>query len=287
MIIEIPKSAGKTDVLQLADLPKIDYSVDKTLSERRAIYGFEQDNFKYEFVLSQKAEPTDRIFVLFSGDAMRSKYDPPVFQRWSWADKFPGHCIYISDPTLHLSKHMGLAWYSGTAKHEPMQVISTLVREIADKLGVDPSKVVSYGSSGGGFAALRFTSFFPEAGAVAVNPQTDITKYEYKSVERYLKVCLKLEERQPALEKYPEKLSLLELSEKLGQARIVYIQNRMDEHHYIQHFLPFVQKMGLSEDAAYANDRFTTILFEHEGGHTKAETSEVFTKAMSVVTTWD
>ena len=286
MLIEVPRFAGKTDIVQLADLPKVNYDTDKSLSNRKAVYTFHRDSFKYEFVLNRSETNSNRIFVLFSGDAMRSKYDPPVFQRWSWADKFPGHCVYVSDPSLYLHSRLGLAWYSGTAQHEPMSVISDLIREIAGKLNVNFSNIVSYGSSGGGFAALRFATFFSEAGVVAVNPQTDITNYSYKTVEQYLKICLKIEDRNEALRKFPGKLSLLKQVDKLANSRIVYVQNRLDEHHHMSHFLPFMQELGLSEENGYSSDKLTSIIFEHEGGHIKAETSEVFTKAMSIVSSW-
>ena len=286
MLIEIPKQSGKTGMLQLSDLPQVNYDSDKSLSNRRAIYSFERDKFKYEFILSKNLERSDRLFILFSGDAVRSQYDPPIFQRWSWADKFPGHCLYISDPSLHLHSRLGLAWYAGTKKHEPMQVISELVSEIAQKLEVDVSKVISYGSSGGGFAALRFGAFHRGSSVVTVNPQTDVTKYDITKVTRYLKICFKVDDFDLALKTWPEKLSILNLADKLIDTKIVYIQNRLDDRHYGIHFLPFAEKMGLSESNGFESEKIKTIIFEHEGGHTKAETSEVFTQAMSIVTSW-
>ena len=84
---------------------------------------------------------------------------------------------------------MGLAWYVGTSDHDHFDVIGEIIVSFADKLGIKHKDIVSYGSSGGGFAAIRLSLFLPSITAIAINPQTEITQYERKNVEKYLEVC--------------------------------------------------------------------------------------------------
>ena len=78
-------------------------------------------------------------------------------------------------------------------------------------------------------------------------------------------------------------MDLMHHVEQLKDRNIVLIQNTLDTHHYEKHYKPFCAAMGVSADANINEGRFRRILFEHEGGHSKAETPEVFDLAMRIV----
>ena len=71
------------------------------------------------------------LFVMLSAAIDRSKQTLPVFNRWTWADKFPGHVLYVADPTLELHDDMILGWYIGTAEHDASEELSKLIRRFA------------------------------------------------------------------------------------------------------------------------------------------------------------
>lgn len=233
---KLPKASGKTAIRDLVSLPQKVFEGKLNNISSEALYTTEYKGLKYEFLWKPKPQVQNKIFVLFSGDAVRKKNDPPVFQRWSWANFFPGHVIYFSDPSLHLNPKLGLAWYAGTDKQDPLKKIASIVSGIADELNIVEENIVSYGSSGGGFAALRFSLFLKKISVICINPQVDITRYEKKSVEFYLKNCFNLASREEALEKYPERVSLLHHVESLSSKKIIYIQNLLDHHHYNEHY---------------------------------------------------
>ncbi|WP_218240971.1 hypothetical protein, partial [Pseudomonas sp. 2822-17] len=64
-------------------------TIPKALQE--GLYTYKYEGFEYDFLYKPSQEK--RLFVLLSGSANRSKFTPPVFQRWSWAEYFPGHCL--------------------------------------------------------------------------------------------------------------------------------------------------------------------------------------------------
>ncbi|WGL16402.1 hypothetical protein PVT68_16755 [Microbulbifer bruguierae] len=280
-VVSVPKTMGKTGVKDLAEVTRHTFEGVLLDEFNEGLYTTEIDGFNYDFFWKPKKSTQDRLFVLFSGDALRSKNDPPVFQRWSWADHFPGHVVYFSDPSLYLSPKLGLAWYAGTKNHDPMVNIAEILGKICTQLDLDSNQLVSYGSSGGGFAALRLGLFLPEISTICINPQVDITKYGKNLVERYLRTCLELEDRAEALELYPDRINLIENIDKLAKNRIIYVQNVLDEDHYEIHFKLF--RDALTTSSEYSDKRFSEVFFSHGEGHKAAETTEAFNKAISLL----
>lgn len=271
----IPRGSLKNPASDLKNMPRLSYKTTGDLINIPALYKHHAGGHIYDFLFSPNAG-TKKLFVLFSGDAMRKKYDPPVFQRWKWAEAFPGHCLYISDPALYLDEKLGLAWYAGNKDFDPMTVISRLITDIATTMGVPADGIVTYGSSGGGFAALRALTFLPQATAVPVNPQTDITQYEFKNVERYTEIAFGTRDRGEALKLAP-RLSLFNAMNVLRSRRIIYMQNSTDTHHLNEHFIPFRDMLG--PDAK----NFEAIIFDVDGGHGAAEPQEAFDRAMKII----
>lgn len=247
------------------------------------MFRFDREGFRFDLLWAPKPG-AQMLFVLFSGDALREKFDPPVFQRWSWAPAFPGHCLYVADPSIHLDETLGLAWYAGTKDFDPAPTIAATVREFADAVGVPLRSVVSYGSSGGGFAALRLLGFLPDMAAVAVNPQIVVTLYRWRHVEKYLSLCFGIDSRDDALRLFPERLSVLHYLPEIRNRRITYIQNTHDHYHLQDHFALFCSTLGVSADENPHDGSFRRLLFADERGHGGAEPEQLFRRAMAIMT---
>lgn len=269
--------ATKTGISALAQLPRVDYrSADDVRLNEPALYQCQRDGLTYDFIVSPAAHPSNELFLLFSGNMDREKMQPPVFQRWSWAKKFAGHCLFFSDPTLHLGTDFGLSWYCGTTTTDPMPVIAELALGIAGRLGIAPANLLAYGSSGGGFAALRLATLVPELSVVVINPQTDVTRYRPRLVQAYLNSCLGGIAPEEALQRFPRRFSIIENIDLLRNTRILYYQNRKDRFHINHHMRPFAKRMRLKAENDYTTRRCKLIMFDKEGGHSAAETEEIF-----------
>jgi hypothetical protein len=103
-------------------------------------------------------------------------------------------------------------------------------------------RVVAWGGSGGGFAAIRIARDVPNAIALVWNPQTNIAKYSRVFVDRYRRIAF------PAIaaagpipsdgEQFP---SLCTEAFREGyQGRIVYLQESTDWH-VDAHLKPFLE----------------------------------------------
>lgn len=277
------KKSGKVGITELGHIERKNYEP-RNLSNSSIIYSTEEGGLKYEFLLRPKKK-SSLLFVLFSGDAIRKKYQPPVFQRWTWSKYFPGHCVYFSDPVLHLNPRIGLGWYSGTKESDTLAKIARIVSEIASHFKVDATNIVSYGSSGGGFAALRFTSLMGQGISICINPQITTYKYLPRHFNKYVEVCYPGMIAKEVIEKYQSRLNLIVLWEKMRSQRIIYIQNLNDIHHVEEHYKPFCASIGEDKPLEQSSSlsSFNKVLFSDPRGHAKAESAEEFKRAMQIL----
>lgn len=267
----MPKNSGKLGLSKLGDIPS--YNFENSLASHPALYNVNYDKAKLDFLWYPSLSHSKKLFVLFSGDIQREKNTPPVFQRWSWAPFFPGNCIYIADPTLNLSDSLSLGWYCGDKQYDPLQYIGKLVEKVCDVKNISYDNVVSYGSSGGGFAALRLIRDFPFTQAVAINPQTEIKRYHRGKVKHYLSECFQGLSEEVVFDSYKERLNLVECCNGFDGKKIIYAQNTQDVFHLDNHARPFMEKLRSSIKCEVVD-----LHFSSEGGHAKAENQDVFEK---------
>lgn len=271
----VPTGLSKVSAERLDQVPRLDMDWPELPRPLvRGIYSFATDDFEYDFLFSRG--DNDRLFVFLSGDAPRHKFQPPVFQRWSWAKTVPGHFLAISDPTLKLSDDIGLGWYIGTQDCDPTETLVALIAKVAASVGVTAQDIYFYGSSGGGFAALHLAARTPESTAIAINPQIVVTDYASRGVQRFLDRHFGGLNPSEAIRAYPNRFSVLprcgELSERNN---VLYVQNTLDDHHLKTHFKPFAAGAGLSESNGHRTKRAEVMFFEEPAGHSKAEPREM------------
>lgn len=278
----VPSVATKAGAKELSSYKRMDFGPGVvSRNDAGVLFSREHDGVEYDFAFVKKPK-AKRLFVLFCGAADRKKIDPPVFQRWKWADRFPGHVLYVSDPALKLSKGLGLAWYIGTKETDYMPFIKETILELAEYLKLSERQVVSYGSSGGGFAALRLLDFMPQMTAVAINPQIKIAKYNRHLVNLYLKTCQESQVDDFDFEKNARRFDLAAIP-RSDNSRMIICQNVRDEFHYHNHFKDYCATLGISSEHSVSTTNVHTILFEDDGGHVRAETSELFTRIMNLI----
>jgi hypothetical protein len=282
---QIPRSTNKISLSSINDVPRVELSQLTEYSPNEATLYYENvGRYRVDY-LWQPNLSFSRLFVFFSGDAMRAKNDPPVFQRWSWSKYFPGSCLYISDPSLYLSKNIGLGWYSGTADFDPLNSIYNRIINIMEFLGIDEDRVIAYGSSGGGFASLRLSSISKDFRAIVINPQIRLKDYGTGcSTDRYTKLCFNGLDRFGVAELFPKRFDIIESLNDLITKKIIYIQNKLDEHHFSCHYKAFCASMGVKAEENLSTGNFRSIIYEHPNGHLATEPPEAFQKAIDIIT---
>lgn len=173
--------------------------------------------------------------VTFSGTASAKVQHVPAWAGDGSSRGLGMNRVLISDPTIKLSTDLRLAWYGGSAQQPALQdEIATLL----DDLHLESERMLLFGPSGGGFAALTQATLLPETTALVSNPQTDVTRYTRAAVDRYLTTAWQIHARDEDTV-LPFRHEVVSLYAREGSSRTVYLQNAGDADHIEKHYAPF------------------------------------------------
>ncbi|MDU0479757.1 hypothetical protein QVA66_10980 [Staphylococcus chromogenes] len=151
----------------------------------------------------------------------------------------------FADPAMQASPELDGAWYIHP-EYDFIQHIARVVVTEAERLEIDPARILFYGSSLGAFGAIACAAHIPGARAIADVPQIDVENWEDRHValiEEYI-----LGEKFSAFrQKYPERLNLhsrLEFAGRIPQIRLT--TNPLDSSYQDQlDFFQFAQESNL------------------------------------------
>jgi len=212
--------------------------------------------------------------VIFHAALSKPDVTLPMFTGSKVTQDGPVNRIYVSDPGLYSDPALTLAWYAG-ANGLPLQtILPGIIRKLVEDAG--GSRLMFFGASGGGFAAMYYSRLFPESLAVAINPQTILREFPSYTLRQYTEkafpgvaqahvldrvICSDL--REPYAESFPN--------------HVLYVQNTRDDHTE-KHLDPFWAAVG-------GNDRLHVKLGNWGDGHVPPPTDEIREIIASVTTT--
>ncbi len=238
------------------------------------------------FPIYAKPSTEKRLFILLSGAASSRNVDKfPNFNRWSWADQFPGTVLCIADPTLAADSNLLLGWYVGTTEINVSTELVKLVRRISEALDIKRKNIIFYGSSGGGFAAMMLAPLLGEgATAIAINPQTRIIKYNKSMVDYFLATCFTGVSSEQTERIYLRRLSAIHAwnSDAALSTRLLLIQNAHDSHHYRSHFRPMLDALCIPENDTTDDGRIRTLTFEDQRGHSGVDSLKTLPEILAM-----
>ncbi|TLP92375.1 hypothetical protein FEF26_14780 [Nesterenkonia salmonea] len=265
--------AKKTSASKLANVARSAWNAGQSLDPHERVLYTDVDSAgeKYDFIFVPKEE-SKRLVVFFSGDANRHRFDPPVFQRWSWSSKFPAHCLFFSDPALYHEESLGLAWYSGKPDGDYLDHIWSIVGQIAAKFSIDAEIIFSYASSGGGLPALRSPRYFPNINVIAINPRVSLWRHPTKWVSRFSNAIYGVKDLHEVAREERHKFTALDHDVLDNLGHMFLAQNVLDETYHQNHFLPLVEFINSSPNA----HKLRTHTFESDAGHAGAEDRATF-----------
>ena len=181
---------------------------------------------------------TDSLIVWFNASINRAAKPIPAFTGMLSRFRKVAHQICIADPVLHRHPELRHSWYIGDQAVDLQTAVSSFLKSLAAKLGV--SRTILVGGSAGGFAALFHALHLPDSCAVALQPQTNISRHVY--FKTYLQTCWG-EQAQAALEARAV-TDLCDAYGRGGGANVVYLQGMGDHVHYWNHCLPFMEAVN-------------------------------------------
>lgn len=227
------------------------------------------------------------LFVMMPSAIDRQKMVLPAFNRWTWAVKgvFPGSVLCVSDPTLDLHEELMLGWCLGDRKHCATTELAEFVTKLARSKGIPNEKIVIYGSSAGGFAALALSACIEGSVAVAINAQTDALSYNIaKQVELVTRKCFPGMSERAVRRKFSDRVNMTSRWGKVNSSRAFLVQNILDAHHYEVHFKPIWEALGgdPNQEGISNAGRHVAWVYRQEGGHVP-ETIEMTQKIIEML----
>lgn len=209
------------------------------------VYRVKDDGGEIEFFWSGERGARKRsVLVNFGGAVTNRKIKtPPFFSGLGISKEMDLPILSFSDPTLKLDDEINLAWYAGNECQENLpDKIAKILDGLARRLDM---KLVLFGGSGGGFACLVVSLYMQCPASILVwNPQTSISKYSKRFVEKYLEVAfpnVKVEDVEGGCLAALENAGVLHRVKKKNfndRVKIVYLQNLSDAHTQ-RHCAPF------------------------------------------------
>jgi len=188
---------------------------------------------------------TSETTIFFFHGAIERHFTLPVLSGLGISGGLHANRVFISDPSLALDYDLLLAWYAGNFKQPDLQQsLVRILKKIATSL--QSKRVVFFGGSGGGFAALYFASHFSNSLALVFNPQTNIAKYSKRAVKDFTKKAFKVDTNDSdPVSQLPSKVisDLCEVYKTPRNTKIAYLQNLNDQTHIESHLLPFATEM--------------------------------------------
>jgi hypothetical protein len=211
------------------------------------------------------------LFVMMPSAIDRNKTVLPAFHRWTWVLEglFPGNALCIADPTLELNEDLRVGWLIGNREKCATRELAELVGNLATSKRIPNEKIVIYGSSAGGFAALALAAYIEGATAVAINAQTDVLSYyPQKPVSLIRKYCFGNLSKKEIRRDFSDRVDMSQLWRCVSKSRALLVQNETDTHHYNVHFMPFWKSLGGTSDLGICHaGHHTAWVYHQEGGH--------------------
>jgi len=258
------------------NLPFFAQDIEKISIKKDGLYTIKSKSIDIETLIQNIESVSGNIFILLSGARDPSTQPIPKFDRWKWKDKFPGITVNISDPSLYSNdKKLRIGWYIGSKTVDYTKEICEVVLRIAQHFNIKREKIFFYGSSAGGFAAIRMSSIIDGSTAIAINPQIDIRKYIQSQYNAFLKHSFQSTHEHITNEDLLRFDATIELK-KTQNTKIIYAQNILDHSHFQDQYTYFCNEMEIEHLGGFnPTQRFKTILFSSANGH-GAEPNSLF-----------
>lgn len=149
--------------------------------------------------------------------------------------------IAIADPSVSLSNKVSLGWYLGNRAIGHLKPILTPILEEAI-VALGSQRLIFFGNSGGGYAAMNYAAEFPNSIALTVNPRLGFPNRHDTDWSTYMAECHRVKGRTPYSRVSSEYgVDLVDSIPAYSQFYPAMYHNLGDAHYYEANHKPFVK----------------------------------------------
>lgn len=236
------------DIVFERDLESLD---EFSYGEEKVFWNIKYKNRSF-YSLSRFYSNSERVWVFLNGAVGDN---PKSLNRWSWGDKIGESFISISDPGISVEDGINLNWYLDNFISLDKPVVRFL-DIIMSENSVQPSDLVFYGSSGGGYAALMFASIYPGSSAISINPQENPAAYFSTYVDKWM--C--------SNSWGGNSIGVVDFFKNNSLVpNFILKQNVKDKFHYLNHYSKIVEDFSILDENLLGDVSF--VLYSDSKGH--------------------
>ncbi|WBA10854.1 accessory Sec system protein Asp2 [Salinivibrio kushneri] len=190
-----------------------------------------------EIAFFYKKETEKPIINIWFPGAYDRKKGERQYQRHSWTRSFEGSFLIFDDSTINSDNDLKIGWFQG-CDNRLIEKVKKVIEEAIVFLGFEEHDIRLFGSSAGGFAALKLSEYFKKADALVINPQIYVLNYYKSHVKEMLRYSYKKNIDELSGDDI-SKLSYFYSPDREG--RIFYFQNTYDVTHIKKHLNKFIE----------------------------------------------
>lgn len=184
--------------------------------------------------------------VAFHAAISKDNKSFPVFSGYEITKDLEANYLGISDPLSGNEEALPVAWHLGSQRVDSTTIIPAIVRHaITSRSG---NRLVFFGSSAGGFAALSYSSRFPGSTAFVLNPRIDLLSPPL-SFGEYAKTAYPGKPHSLVEKQYD--LNMSDVYSKRQANYVFYLQNRNDPIYFNSHYTQFKDKLNLRNNLLF------------------------------------
>lgn len=244
---------------------------DIVLESNKNTYSTFINDMRLDFYCDNKK--SKELLIMLPGAVNRSKIIHN-FQRFSWSDDFEYSVMSLLDPTIKNENNLSIGWFQGLSENYGIDNFILLLKNLFKVNNIKEENVTFFGSSAGGFSALKLANTFLSSKIIAINPQVYISNYHKNEFDKLLNYSYKFLSKKSVLEKYKDRLSI-DIDFQNRKVPIWYYQNIVDSHHmkkHLQLYLKTLDSKVFSEfnvrDSIEKLNQLNIIYYEDpESGH--------------------
>ncbi|UTD55535.1 hypothetical protein [Halomonas sp. MS1] len=183
-------------------------------------------------------------WVVFYPGAYNRSRDIPSFQRRKHGELLDCNVLCVFDPGLFFHKKITLTWFSGTPSLHYSSLLADVLSSFFYRSGIDGSRILLFGSSGGGLPAFETAMKINNSSVMVFNIQINASKHP--GFGKMYDIMFPDLSRDQVFENYRSRFFLPDIIGGKGCFSFFYLQNLADESHYAKHY-SFFKKWFLNE----------------------------------------
>jgi glycosyltransferase involved in cell wall biosynthesis len=219
----------------------------------------------YEYLINRRSG-NNKLIVFNNGAVVGGNVTVPVFQRHSWASLLKTSSVFCMDPTLYINSSLQFGCGAGKNEDYYLENSSLILKQIIDKMGIQLSNTVIYGTSGGGYLSIIMGIYLKGASVVTDNSQFILANWIYKEVlDSIITFCF--DNAETSL-KCKERFNALDAFEKHAYIPKLYIHVNLCSHaDNSTQLVPFLERLENIKNITEYNGINVTLHYEPEKGH--------------------